>query len=222
VLAPESLYEVVAIQHDEMPDWPLSELPVHMGYVEPEPVEAAVADLLLDCCVDLLAWTQGSWRFRRGERTRDDVGVPFGVADLLAQVGLRVTAASQRRDVASRTAATMARESAVVVLEAEAAAPSSPLGSLPAGWLEGEISDEEAAAVAEVARREESAAPASAQSEQEAEEETDTASLMCELSSLGRGDRPRPATAIPPPRPEHRVPALDRAAAKKRKGRFGR
>jgi len=85
-LAPDSLYEAVQAQHTELQGWRLSELLVHLGYVDQDVVEAFVVEQLHDCCTDLLDWTSGSWRFRAGERTRDDVAPATSVADLLARV----------------------------------------------------------------------------------------------------------------------------------------
>ena len=85
-LAPDSLYEAVQAQHTELQGWRLSELLVHLGYVDQDVVEAFVVEQLHDCCTDLLDWTPGSWRFRAGERTRDDVAPATSVADLLARV----------------------------------------------------------------------------------------------------------------------------------------
>jgi len=85
-LAPDSLYEAVQAQHTELQGWRLSELLVHLGYVDQDVVEAFVVEQLHDCCTDLLGWTSGSWRFRAGERTRDDVAPATSVADLLARV----------------------------------------------------------------------------------------------------------------------------------------
>ena len=85
-LAPDSLYEAVQAQYTELQGWRLSELLVHLGYVDQDVVEASVVEQLHDCCTDLLDWTSGSWRFRAGERTRDDVAPATSVADLLARV----------------------------------------------------------------------------------------------------------------------------------------
>lgn len=254
LLARDSLYDIVAIQHAEMPEWRLSELLLHLGYVEPEPVEAAVADLLLDCCIDLLGWASGHWRFRRSERTREDVGVPFVVADLLEQAASRMAAVALEAQhpadalhAAGREAEEIARQEAVkekgrrtpadgARREAEAflsdftqyvrstSAANRPLEPYPVAVPPATTSDEPAAAVTGVVPApsatadEEPAPPAIVIVNAGIEEETDTASLMWELSSLGRAEKPRPPTRPPAPRPAPPDPAV----AKRRRGRFGR
>jgi hypothetical protein len=85
-LAPEGLADALEAQRDELQGWRLGELLVHLGYVEREVVEAFVSESVQDAMTDLVKWRQGRWRFRKAERTREDVAPPATVADLLAHV----------------------------------------------------------------------------------------------------------------------------------------
>jgi hypothetical protein len=85
-LAPEALAEALDAQATELQGWRLGELLVHLGYVERPVVEAFVLEQLRESCFDLSRWTSGRYRFRKGEKTREDVGSHASVADLLAEV----------------------------------------------------------------------------------------------------------------------------------------
>lgn len=89
VLVPEDLAEALEVQRTELQGWRLGELLVHLGFVEREVVEAFVLEQLRDGFTDLMTWTSGRWRFRKGEKTREDVAPPTSVADLLAEVARR-------------------------------------------------------------------------------------------------------------------------------------
>jgi hypothetical protein len=88
-LAPEALAEALDAQTNELQGWRLGELLVHLGYVERPVVEAFVLEQLREACFDLSRWTSGRFRFRKNEKTREDVGSHAAVADLLAEVDRR-------------------------------------------------------------------------------------------------------------------------------------
>ena len=85
-LVPENLAEALEAQRTELQGWRLGELLVHLGFVEQDVVEAFVQEQVRDGFTDLVAWTSGRWRFRKSEKTREDVAPPTTVATLLADV----------------------------------------------------------------------------------------------------------------------------------------
>src|SRR5205085_3071800 len=88
-LTPEALAEALEAQREELQGWRLGELLVHLGYVDREVVEAFVAETVRDAMSDLVRWQTGRWRFRKAERTREDVATPTTVDELLAAVSRR-------------------------------------------------------------------------------------------------------------------------------------
>ena len=88
-LVPENLAEALEAQRTELQGWRLGELLVHLGFVEQDVVEAFVQEQVRDGLTDLLAWTSGRWRFRKGEKTREDVAPPTPLDQLLDQVRTR-------------------------------------------------------------------------------------------------------------------------------------
>ena len=88
-LVPENLAEALEAQRTELQGWRLGELLVHLGFVEQDVVEAFVQEQVRDGMTDLLAWTSGRWRFRKGEKTREDVAPPTPLAELFDQVSAR-------------------------------------------------------------------------------------------------------------------------------------
>ena len=88
-LAPEALEEALEAQATELQGWRLGELLVHLGYVERGVIEAFVLEQLRESTFDLAGWQQGRWKFRKNEKTREDVGSSAPVADLLAEVERR-------------------------------------------------------------------------------------------------------------------------------------
>jgi hypothetical protein len=88
-LAPEAMAEALEAQATELQGWRLGELLVHLGYVERPVVEAFVLEQLREACFDLSRWTSGRYRFRKNEKTREDVGSHAVVGDLLAEVARR-------------------------------------------------------------------------------------------------------------------------------------
>ena len=91
-LVPENLAEALEAQRTELQGWRLGELLVHLGFVEQDVVEAFVQEQVRDGLTDLLAWTSGRWRFRKGEKTREDVAPPTPLNQLLDQVRVRKSA----------------------------------------------------------------------------------------------------------------------------------
>src|SRR5438067_2488051 len=85
-LAPEALADALEAQRSELQGWRLGELLVHLGYVDQPVVEAFVKEQVHDALWDLIKWTEGRWRFRKSEKTREDVAPPMLVADLLTQL----------------------------------------------------------------------------------------------------------------------------------------
>jgi len=82
-LAPEALADALEAQRTELQGWKLGELLVHLGYVDQPVVEAFVKEQVNDAIWDLIRWTDGRWRFRKGEKTREDVAPPMPVTELL-------------------------------------------------------------------------------------------------------------------------------------------
>src|SRR5450631_934012 len=89
VLVPENLAEALEAQRTELQGWRLGELLVHLGFVEQDVVEAFVQEQVRDGLTDLLAWTSGRWRFRKAEKTREDVAPPTALNRLLEDVRTR-------------------------------------------------------------------------------------------------------------------------------------
>src|SRR4051812_11356223 len=85
-LAPEALADALEAQRTELQGWRLGELLVHLGYVDQPVVEAFVKEQVHDALWDLIKWTEGSWKLRKNEKTREDVAPPMPVADLLTNL----------------------------------------------------------------------------------------------------------------------------------------
>src|SRR3954467_10642908 len=82
-LAPEALADALEAQRTELQGWRLGELLVHLGYVAQAVCEAFVKEQVQDSVWDLIRWPEGKWRFRKNEKTREDVAPPMAVTDLL-------------------------------------------------------------------------------------------------------------------------------------------
>src|SRR3954471_20483403 len=82
-LTPEALAEALDAQRTELQGWKLGELLVHLGFVDQPVVEAFVREQVHDAVWDLIRWTEGRWRFRKSEKTREDVAPPMTVQELL-------------------------------------------------------------------------------------------------------------------------------------------
>jgi hypothetical protein len=82
-LAPEALAEALDAQRTELQGWRLGELLVHLGYVDQPVVEAFVKEQVHEALWDLMRWNDGRWRFRKNSKTREDVGPPMIVVELL-------------------------------------------------------------------------------------------------------------------------------------------
>ncbi|HET7310235.1 MAG TPA: DUF4388 domain-containing protein, partial [Mycobacteriales bacterium] len=85
-LAPEALADALEAQRSELQGWRLGELLVHLGYVDQPVVEAFVKEQVHDALWDLIRWSEGRWRFRKNEKTREDVAPPMPVSDLLTNL----------------------------------------------------------------------------------------------------------------------------------------
>src|SRR3954468_9985515 len=85
-LAPEALADALEAQRTELQGWRLGELLVHLGYVDQPVCEAFVKEQVQDSIWDLIRWTEGKWRFRKNEKTREDVAPPMAVTDLPGRV----------------------------------------------------------------------------------------------------------------------------------------
>jgi hypothetical protein len=85
-LAPEALADALEAQRTELQGWRLGELLVHLGYVDQPVVEAFVKEQVHDALWDLIKWVDGPWKFRKAEKTREDVAPPMPVVDLLADL----------------------------------------------------------------------------------------------------------------------------------------
>jgi hypothetical protein len=85
-LAPEALADALEAQRSELQGWRLGELLVHLGYVDQPVVEAFVKEQVHDALWDLIRWSEGRWRFRKNEKTREDVAPPMQVTELLADL----------------------------------------------------------------------------------------------------------------------------------------
>ncbi len=88
-LAPEALADALEAQRTELQGWRLGELLVHLGYVDQPVVEAFVREQVHDALWDLIKWADGPWKFRKNEKTREDVAPPMAVVDLLADLRKR-------------------------------------------------------------------------------------------------------------------------------------
>src|SRR4051794_12780437 len=82
-LTPQALAEALDAQRTELQGWKLGELLVHLGFVDQPVVEAFVREQVHDAVWDLIRWTEGRWRFRKSEKTREDVAPPMTVQELL-------------------------------------------------------------------------------------------------------------------------------------------
>jgi hypothetical protein len=83
VLAPEALSDALEAQRTDLAAWNLGELLVHLGYVDEDVVQGFVTEQLHEALWDLLRWTEGRWKFRKNAKTREDVGPPHTVVELL-------------------------------------------------------------------------------------------------------------------------------------------
>jgi hypothetical protein len=85
-LAPEALSDALEAQRTELKGWRLGELLVHLGYVDQPVVEDFIKEQVHDAIWDLIKWVDGRWRFRKAEKTREDVAPPMEVAELLHEL----------------------------------------------------------------------------------------------------------------------------------------
>ncbi|MDQ1710516.1 MAG: hypothetical protein QOG49_1901, partial [Frankiaceae bacterium] len=85
-LAPEALEEALEAQATELQGWRLGELLVHLGFVEAEVVQAFSIEQVRDACFELSRWSSGKWKFRKNEKTREDIAAPVEIAGILDEI----------------------------------------------------------------------------------------------------------------------------------------
>ncbi|MDQ1681797.1 MAG: hypothetical protein QOH99_338, partial [Frankiaceae bacterium] len=88
-LTPEALSEALDAQRNDLQGWRLGELLVHMGFVDQPVVEAFVTEQVRDAMSELIRWQAGRWRFRKAEKTREDVAPATELEELLQEVERR-------------------------------------------------------------------------------------------------------------------------------------
>ncbi len=88
-LEPEALEEALDAQLNELQGWRLGELLVHLGYVERSVVENFTMEQLREGYYDLSKWDQARWRFRKSEKTREDLGASCTVEELFQEAERR-------------------------------------------------------------------------------------------------------------------------------------
>lgn len=85
----EALQEALESQAGDLAGWRLGELLVYLGYVEPDIVTEFVIEQMLDTVGEVVSWSEGSWRFRKDERTRGSEDFALDVSAVLAHVAKR-------------------------------------------------------------------------------------------------------------------------------------
>ena len=85
-LAPEALEEALEAQSTELQGWRLGELLVHLGFVEASVVESFGIEQVRDACFELSRWTSGKWKFRKNEKTREDIAAACEVVAILDEI----------------------------------------------------------------------------------------------------------------------------------------
>lgn len=85
-LAPEALEEALEAQATELQGWRLGELLVHLGFVESEVVEAFGVEQVRDACFEMSRWGAGKWKFRKNEKTREDISASLDAPGLLDEI----------------------------------------------------------------------------------------------------------------------------------------
>jgi len=89
IITRQALAEALETQAGALSGWRLGELLVHLGYVEPESVEAFVHEQTVDAMTRIRSWPAGDWQLRRGERTRETSGTSLNVSSLLEEIATR-------------------------------------------------------------------------------------------------------------------------------------
>jgi hypothetical protein len=82
LLEPEALADALEAQRTDLSAWNLGELLVHLGYVDESVIQGFVTEQLYEALWDLMRWTEGSWKFRKNAKTREE-GTPVAVVELL-------------------------------------------------------------------------------------------------------------------------------------------
>jgi len=85
-LAPEALEEALEAQATELQGWRLGELLVHLGFVERDVVQAFGQEQVRDAAFEISRWPSGKWKFRKNEKTREEVALASTVEELLDEV----------------------------------------------------------------------------------------------------------------------------------------
>lgn len=85
-LAPEALEEALEAQATELQGWRLGELLVHLGFVESDVVEAFGVEQVRDACFEMSRWDAGKWKFRKNEKTREDISASLDAPGLLDEI----------------------------------------------------------------------------------------------------------------------------------------
>ncbi|HVX68578.1 MAG TPA: DUF4388 domain-containing protein [Mycobacteriales bacterium] len=82
LLEPEALADALEAQRTDLSAWNLGELLVHLGYVDESVIQGFYTEQLYEALWDLMRWTEGSWKFRKNAKTREE-GTPVPVVELL-------------------------------------------------------------------------------------------------------------------------------------------
>ena len=98
VLPPDAWDDALAAQ-EELYDWSIGELLVELGHLERDVLEQVARQELLDAVAQASAWTLGTYRFRRRERTRNRAGRTYTVSDFLEAVSRTSRRACTARDL---------------------------------------------------------------------------------------------------------------------------
>ena len=85
-LAPEALEEALEAQATELQGWRLGELLVHLGFVEAPVVEAFGVEQVRDACFEMSRWDSGKWKFRKNEKTREDISASLDAKAILDEI----------------------------------------------------------------------------------------------------------------------------------------
>jgi hypothetical protein len=85
-----ALEEALESQAGELAGWRLGELLVHLGYVDAEIVTEFVIEQIFDTVAEVSSWPSGSWRFRRGEKTREADDLALDIDEVLSRVSERL------------------------------------------------------------------------------------------------------------------------------------
>lgn len=88
VLSCADLEMALEAQRTDVPGWRIGELLVHLGFVEPEQVQACLQEQMREMLAWLLTQPSTGWHLRQGARTRAAFAEPIEVTALLAALGV--------------------------------------------------------------------------------------------------------------------------------------